>query len=137
MTIKGIRCLLLAAIAVNMPMGEPAFAAASQQPDGQQVYVREGCQVCHGGMGRGGVGPSFVGDRLLALPDYVVTRILIGGGEMPAFEDKISDAEIAAVANYIRTTWGDQPGNITARQITAERKKLSKEASKEASKQPK
>jgi cytochrome c len=33
---------------------------------------------------------------------------------MPGFTDKLSDAEAAALANYLRGTWGGQKGDATA-----------------------
>jgi mono/diheme cytochrome c family protein len=75
-------------------------------------------------MGDGGVGPQFVDNPFLLFSDYVVGRILLGGGEMPAFADELSDAQIAAVANYVAETWGAHPLKVSPEQVTAERKKI-------------
>jgi mono/diheme cytochrome c family protein len=32
---------------------------------------------------------------------------------MPGFSGKLSDAEAAALANYLRVTWGGQKGDVT------------------------
>jgi mono/diheme cytochrome c family protein len=38
---------------------------------------------------------------------------------MPGFADKLSDAEAAALANYLRVTWGGQKGDVTADAVRA------------------
>jgi len=38
---------------------------------------------------------------------------------MPSFEAAYSDAELAAVANYVVARFGSQPSNITAGQVAA------------------
>jgi mono/diheme cytochrome c family protein len=106
-------------VVAGMVASAPAWAA-----DGHRVYVDEGCQVCHGGMGGGGVGPQFVDNPFLAFGDYVVGRILVGGGEMPAFAGKMPDADIAAVANYVRDNWGRGGSHISTGQVTNERKSM-------------
>ena len=97
----------------------PAFAA-----NGARIYNRFNCDVCHGEMGLGGVGPRFRHDAFLAFDNYVIGRILLGGGEMPAFGHRMSNADIAAVASYVRDTWGGQSGQITAEQVKNERKSV-------------
>jgi mono/diheme cytochrome c family protein len=96
--------------------------ACAQAPDqGGDVYRQSGCVVCHGGLGTGGFGPKLAGDPMLAIAPFVVARILIGGGSgsapMPAFGDKLSDQQIAAVAQYIRTNWGNDFGPVTPDQV--------------------
>lgn len=119
----------------------PALAADNDQnysrSPGEQVYVDAGCQVCHGAMGHGGVGAEFVGDPFLAFPDYVVARILVGGGEMPGFDGKISDDEIAAVATYIRQNWGAKQGKpITAKQVASYRQQVLPGSTNKSTKRP-
>ena len=38
---------------------------------------------------------------------------------MPGFADKLSDAQAAALANYLRVTWGGQKGDVTADAVRA------------------
>jgi mono/diheme cytochrome c family protein len=38
---------------------------------------------------------------------------------MPGFADKLSDADAAALANYLRLTWGGQKGDVTAAAVRA------------------
>ncbi len=76
----------------------------SSAPDGGVLYATH-CAACHGDTGKGGVGvplslPSFldsVDDRFLQL----TIRHGRPGRVMPAFST-LSDAQIAAIVNYIR-----------------------------------
>lgn len=101
-----------------------ALAQPSSDHAGARVYSEAGCVVCHGGLGYGGAGPAFRGERLLSADTYVVGQILIGRGIMPSFADRLSDAEIAAVATYIRTSWGNDFGAITPESVAAIRHSL-------------
>ena len=109
-----------AAIALGAGLiATPALAA-----NGRQVYVDKGCQVCHGEMGYGGVGPGFHDNAFLALPDYVVARVLLGGGAMPSFANRLSDADIAAVVTYLRQRWHGNPPAVSAKDVAAIRKSV-------------
>lgn len=101
--------IAIAALALGMP---PAAAAADNQ--GQHIFMEGGCFVCHGEFGAGGVGPQLRGDRFLAITDYVIAQILIGRGVMPPFADRLDNDQIAAVATYIRNSWGNGFGQVTA-----------------------
>lgn len=98
--------------ALIMTVSVAASAKEGDQPSGAKVYTQAGCSICHGGLGYGGAGPKLRGDKLLSADTYVVGQILIGRGIMPAFAEKLSDAEIAAVATYVRTSWGNTFGPV-------------------------
>lgn len=74
-------------------------------PDGRAIYAAN-CAVCHGPEGVGGAGPPLLGigahgrDELIA----VVTN---GRGAMPAWNGRLTPAEIGAVVDYIRTFPGE------------------------------
>ena len=38
---------------------------------------------------------------------------------MPAFADKLGDAEATALANYLRAQWGGQPEDMTQAMVQA------------------
>jgi mono/diheme cytochrome c family protein len=116
-----------------------AFADASDRVpleamDGRQIY--EGiCQGCHMADGGGAVGaghyPALAKDPTLASRQYMALTILMGRRNMPAFGDKhavgfggpavmLSDAQIAAVINYVRTNFGNHyTDSITAAEVGA------------------
>jgi mono/diheme cytochrome c family protein len=107
--------------------GAVALANPSTAPSphpGEKVFMQSGCFACHGQLGYGGAGPRFRGDKLLSADQYVVGQILLGRGIMPSFADRLNDDEIAAVATYIRNSWGNNFGPVTPDQVAEIRKSL-------------
>jgi mono/diheme cytochrome c family protein len=102
-------------------------ASAEDNSPGARIYKQSGCIVCHGGFGTGGFGPKLAGDPMLAIGQFVIAQILIGRGQMPPFADKLSDQDIAAVAQYIRTNWGNDFGPVAPDQA-ADTRNLMKRA---------
>lgn len=84
----------------------PARAQAPAAVDGAQVFASS-CAGCHGAAGEGGLGPQLAGNADLANSALVVNQILFGGEIMPAFAPMLTDDQIVAVSNYIRSTWGN------------------------------
>ncbi len=95
------------------------FILAHAQNSGEEIFQQ--CAACHGNEGQGGIGPALAGNQNLESADYHISRILNGGAGMPAFRDQLSDAQIAAVATYERTSWGNNFGEITAQQVAQQR----------------
>jgi hypothetical protein len=77
-----------------------------------------------GNKGFGGVGPAFRNDPFLKLSDHVVGQILMGRGVMPPFGDKLDDRQVAAVANYVRNSWGNRFGDVSPEQVVQIRRDL-------------
>ncbi len=44
-------------------------------------------------------------------------------GQMPAFGTVLSEGQITAVINYVRTQWGNNAPLVTAEQVAKERRK--------------
>ena len=88
--------------------------------EGEEIYVAN-CAVCHGAEGEGTVGPALAGNEFLATPEDVAHQILFGGEQMPAFGEMLDDAQIAAVATYIRNTWENDFGIVDVATVEAER----------------
>jgi mono/diheme cytochrome c family protein len=120
--------LAFAGLMLSLPVAllTESTLANDSPPSGHDVFMHSGCFACHGQLGYGGAGPGFRGDKMLAAPDYVVARILLGGGIMPGFGEVLSDQEIAAVATYIRTTWGNDFGSVDPKQVAKARATLVK-----------
>lgn len=84
----------------------PAFA----QSGGSDVYKAK-CMMCHGADGLGATpagkalkAASFKDAVLVKAGDSdLVTAATKGKGKMPAYEGKLSDAQIKAAVSYIRT----------------------------------
>ncbi|MDB5560832.1 MAG: hypothetical protein JWN11_250 [Hyphomicrobiales bacterium] len=100
----------------------PAAAVAQSPPDGATIYTGAGCSGCHGDTGNGGMGPRLSGDANLGNDQHVIQQILNGGVQMPPFASQLSDAQIAAVASYVRTNFGNSFGPVTADQVAQLRK---------------
>lgn len=99
------------------PSREPIAITSQQASLGSTVYQQH-CMSCHGDDGQGtyGVAPALDGNNLVRAADAnsVVMSVLVGfdpehvWGAMPSFAKQLSDQEIAAVSNYIRTAWGNK-----------------------------
>jgi mono/diheme cytochrome c family protein len=102
--------------------------------DGRQIYERI-CQGCHMADGAGAVGaghyPALAKDPTLVSRQYMALTLLMGRRNMPAFGEKhaigfggppvmLSDAQIAAVINYVRTNFGNHyTDSISAAEVDA------------------
>jgi len=94
------------------------LAAAGGAGLGAQVYA-DNCARCHGADG-GGVEnnfPNLAGNQSVwsGPPNNVIAMVLGGFGPwhddqsaMPGFAHTLTDADIAAVTNYVRTAWGNK-----------------------------
>jgi len=104
----------------NTPPTDAADDAATSVADGAKVYASN-CAGCHGqnGAGRPPLIPNLAGnDAVMAsVPTNVIGAVLSGlppwriALAMPSFATGLSDQQIADVANYVRTSWGN---NATA-----------------------
>ncbi|RJF73682.1 cytochrome c [Deinococcus cavernae] len=98
---------------------DPAVAAsiAKDYPTiGDQIYHQGNpatgaiaCAGCHGANGEGGAGPKLAGNTKLTQDGGLYTHniVLKGKGGMPAFEGKLDDTQLYAVANYVLHSWGN------------------------------
>ena len=78
---------------------------APATPDGAAVFANR-CASCHGSDGGGGLGPQLSGGRAAQRFPNIADQIGViadGRGGMPAFGNRLSEAEIKAVAEYTRT----------------------------------
>ena len=111
------------ALARSVAKVAPTSAVAAA--DGASLYAAN-CASCHGneGQGMGEVFPALAGNDALANGEYVVKMILEGkpGSSMPAFGDRLSDEEVAALAGYIRNSWGNEFGPVTVSEVAAARR---------------
>ena len=77
-------------------------ATESEDADGAAVFASAGCGGCHTfspANSNGTVGPAL--DGIDMSKDEIEQQVRNGGGGMPPFGDRLSDAEIAAVADYV------------------------------------
>lgn len=117
------------ALAVVLSLGcaasaQDKLAGDASASSGRHVFMQARCFACHGEYGFGGVGPRFRENRFLGMADYVVGQILVGRGVMPSFAEALNNDQIAAVASYIRTNWGNDFGPVKAQQVVEVRKQV-------------
>jgi mono/diheme cytochrome c family protein len=101
-------------------------------------YVNR-CAACHRTDGHGypTVFPPLAGNPELQSPDpQALIRIVLVGSTvpstgqapssftMPGFADRLSDQQVAEVVSFIRASWGNQGGAVTAADVAKIRKTL-------------
>lgn len=110
----------------DLPVGARPWDVPTADPAarGKILFVKAGCVACHGPAGRGGHPNPGVKDGLIPgltgvsetySPDELAAKIRQGsrpaGGAiaMPAWGEKLGDAEIRAVAAYLLTLGAGKP----------------------------
>jgi mono/diheme cytochrome c family protein len=88
---------------------------------GEELFANV-CQGCHMPDGAGATGagtyPSLVGNKNLEASGYPVHLLVNGKRGMPSFGDMMTDDQIAAVVNYLRTHFGNSyPDAVTAKDV--------------------
>lgn len=136
----------LRAIAVYLK-NEPDKTTSTRPLDAQQPPMRTGaaiyqdmCSACHKGDGTGVafLFPDLAESSSVAAPDpSSVLRVVIHGAQsvattteptgpsMPAFGLQLNDGEIAAVANYVRNSWGHAAPEVSANEVQKMRRSQS------------
>jgi alcohol dehydrogenase (quinone), cytochrome c subunit len=102
---------------------------------GAAIYA-ERCEKCHLESGRGGMfsGPPVAGSAIVLSenPASLINIILYGpelpksvsfGGweTMKPYGDVLDDAQVAAVANYLRSSWGNRARTVSADDVARQR----------------
>jgi mono/diheme cytochrome c family protein len=105
---------------------------------GEAIFVDQ-CAACHriGGAGEPTYFPPLKGNAAVQQRDPTTTiRVILQGARstataarptplsMPAFNWKLTDAQIAAVASYVRNNWGNTAPAVTPDQVKDLRAKL-------------
>jgi mono/diheme cytochrome c family protein len=105
---------------------------------GEHLY-QANCEACHNrnGSGEAGMIPAIVGNTAMLQrdPATVLHSILVGnrgvatdtrptGAGMPSFDWKLDDAQVAAIATYVRNRDGNEASAVTADDVAKARKAL-------------
>ncbi len=123
----------------------PTKASSQSLQKGAALYAQH-CATCHCADGQGVkeadaltkqtlLIPALADNRAIALASSAnIVRVILAGGYapatqgnprpygMPPFVHVLSDEDIAAVATYIRTSWGHQAGAVSATEVIAQRR---------------
>jgi len=112
----------------SRPPSNRAFSSGYKfvEMTGEELFANV-CQGCHmpDATGAAGAGtyPSLVGDRNLEAGGYPITLIVNGRRGMPPFGDMMTDGQIAAVVNYVRTHFGNGYHDaVTAKDVSDARR---------------
>ena len=97
------------ALFVAQNAGKPGSSSSGKitATDGKEIFSAAGCTGCHtlsDAGATGAVGPNL--DQAKPSQRLVVDRVTNGKGVMPSFKDKLSDAQIQAVAKYVSSAAG-------------------------------
>lgn len=114
------------------PAAQPEPADAERiLKQGKELYGKL-CVDCHGSKGQGSAPdyPPLAGNHAIAGPQAVnAIRAVLNGGfppstvgnpypfGMPPFGPQLSDQEVAALVSYVRNSWGNQGGFVSASEV--------------------
>ncbi len=126
--LQAMAVYLKALPAHDTPRRSIEAADPQQIARGEKLYAQQ-CAQCHGDNGEGaaGVYPRLAGNRAVTLeaPHNVVQAILGGGFApataghprpygMPPYRTLLTDDEVAAVATFVRQSWGNQAPAVSS-----------------------
>ena len=111
------------------PEPVPVVAAAAEDDpvlladlvDESETVFRRNCTGYHGVDGGGSDGPRFTDSARLVSVSTILTQVIDGGAYMPDFGD-LSDRQVAAVATFIRNSFGNEYGLVTEERVAAYRR---------------
>lgn len=107
--------------------GGPVMAAAAAQPVSGELVYSTICMPCHqaGGTGVEGRYPPLAGSEWVARDAGIAVRIVLNGltgpiqvkgaayrNDMPPQGPQLTDAEVAAVLTYVRSSFGNRAGPV-------------------------
>jgi len=112
--------LVAVLVSLTLAAALPAWAQAPEgrfgnpghfvPQSGQGLYA-DLCQACHmpGGAGAVGAGayPPLAADPKLASAGFALTMVIRGQKGMPPFGALLTDQQVAAVVNYVRSHFGN------------------------------
>jgi mono/diheme cytochrome c family protein len=105
---------------------------------GAEIYS-DACASCHleNGVGQPGLFPPLGPNAAVQQSNPLgLEHLILAGGRlgssptrpsplaMPSFAWKLDDQEVADVSTYVRNSWGNQAGAVSAEEVGAARKKL-------------
>ena len=120
----------------SMAHAQSAVPSASQaalspgfkftETSGEELFANV-CRACHMPDGKGAAGagtyPSLADNRNLEAGGYPVTVVVNGQRAMPPFGAMMSDDQVAAVVNYLRTHFGNHYQDaVTAEDVKTARR---------------
>lgn len=118
------------------PDSPPMQLTEEEKKAGEALYDKH-CEECHASSGRGGFmkAPPIAGSAIVqGLEPASLINIILYGAEpakglnppgawesMRSFRDRMTDEEVASVANYVRSSWNNTGRKITAQEVAKHR----------------
>jgi cytochrome c oxidase cbb3-type subunit 2 len=127
-----------AAVSTAAGGSEAPAAGKVEDPAKGQALFTANCAACHQATGEGlaGAFPALKGNAAVNDADATThIRVVLHGlqgadvggvvysSPMPPFAETLGDADIAAIINYERSSWGNHGLPVTTQQVAAERAK--------------
>lgn len=112
--------------------------SASVMDRGGKLYEKH-CASCHGEQGQGvpGAYPALAGNRAVTMPvTSNLVQVVLNGGfppatrgnprpfGMPPFAPVLSDADVAAVLTYLRSSWNNRAAPVSELAVTQQRSSI-------------
>ncbi|WP_296514972.1 cytochrome c [Rhodopseudomonas sp.] len=116
-----------------------AIAASDNAMRAGAAIFKDSCAACHkdSGLGEAHLFPRLAGSALVQADDpTTLARVVLHGTRavatsamptapaMPAFDWRLSDAQIAAVLTFVRNSWGNAAAPVAAGAVTKQRQSL-------------
>lgn len=103
------------------PVTEEQIAAAGAPVSvqvGAAIFAKN-CAACHGAAGTGGIGPALAGNPHVNIQNAtpMLTTIVQGRNLMPSWRGQLAAGDIAAVATFIRSSWGNNASAVTTAEV--------------------
>jgi mono/diheme cytochrome c family protein len=109
----------------------------AERATGQALYEKH-CEECHLASGRGGFrkAPPVAGSLIVQAANAAsLANIILYGAhmsaeisaslyaweDMPAFKDKLTDVEVSQLLNFLRASWGNRGGRVSASFVAGQR----------------
>lgn len=136
--LRAIAAYLKTVPASNAPVPEPIQPSDVAMQMGKRTFESQ-CNACHMTSGAGvrrmipalakspmvnSQDPARIMAVVLQGTEAAVTHGNPTGAGMPRFDWKLSDEQVAAVATYIRNSWGNSSSAVSAEEVKASRSRL-------------
>jgi mono/diheme cytochrome c family protein len=121
----------------SLPPNEDDIGTTPQDVSAGSTVYDVNCGTCHLPTGLGGpdTGPRLAGSLVVQASDPAsLLNIILYGPELPegapptkawkrmeAYGDKLSDDDVAALASFLRGSWKNKGGAVTAAQVAKQR----------------
>jgi len=122
---KSMMKVMLAALGMICLSQAPTLAQTTGLMEEGQKLFNHNCAICHGTDGRAKATefPNLAGSASLEDVEAIVTNVHQGVAIMPPFP-WFSDEEIAALASYVRNSFGNSYGQVSVEDVAAIRGNL-------------